>query len=186
MIEKSPRGVLLKAIKWKTIAELVGMATIVASLIFVGLQLKQAQEIAIAAQYQERASTAIEYYLGFMNEPAIGDRGKSMVENGYYDTYPPAIRESIASKTPVEIALGYLRFRMAMTMQDNNYFQYESGFMSEGAWQSQRNRFRKLFTNEVFAATYQQEKSEYRPSFQELCDQLLGEIPEARSSGPSW
>ncbi len=174
------KGFLLKAANWKTIAELVGMATIVASLIFVGLQMKQAQEIAIAAQYQERANTAIEYYLGFMNEPAIGDRGRGMIENGYYDTYPTAVRESIASKAPVAIALRYLRFRMAMTMQDNNYFQYESGFMSEGAWQSQRNRFRKLFSNELFAATYLHEKSEYRPSFQQLCDQVLTEVAEAQ------
>lgn len=166
----------MQSANWKTTAELVGMAAIVASLIFVGLQMKQAQEIAIAAQYQERANTAIEYYSGFMNEPAISELGISMIENGYYDTYPIAVRELVTSKAPVSIAFAYLRFRMAMTMQDNNYFQYESGFMSEGAWQSQRNRFRKLFSNELFAATYLNEKSEYRPSFQQLCDQFITEV----------
>jgi len=34
--------------------QIVGMAAVVASLIFVGLQLKQSQEIAIAGQYQAR------------------------------------------------------------------------------------------------------------------------------------
>jgi len=170
----------LKAANWKTIAEFVGMAAIVASLIFVGLQMKQAQEIAIATQYQERANTAIEYYLGHMNEPAISDRGRHMVENGYYDAFPTAVRESVVSKTPEAIALAYLRFRMTMTMQDNNYFQYESGFMSEEAWQSQRNRFRKYIANELIAATYLHEKSEYRSSFQQLCDQVLAEVAEAQ------
>ena len=41
--------------KWKEIAELVGLCAIIASLIFVGLQLKQGQEIALANQYQARA-----------------------------------------------------------------------------------------------------------------------------------
>ena len=46
--------------------QLVGMAAVVASLLFVGLQLKQSQEIAIAAQYQagfltEEAWHALKY-----------------------------------------------------------------------------------------------------------------------------
>ncbi len=45
---------------WKGTAELIGFTAIVASLIFVGLQLKQSQEIAIAAQYQERANAEVE------------------------------------------------------------------------------------------------------------------------------
>ena len=39
--------------------QIVGMFAIVASLIFVGLQMKQSQEIAIAAQYQARAESAM-------------------------------------------------------------------------------------------------------------------------------
>jgi hypothetical protein len=169
---------LLKAENWKTIAEFVGIAAIVASLIFVGLQMKQAQEIAIAAQYQERANTSIEYYLGHMSELAISDRGRRMVESRYYDNLPADIRESVASQAPEAIALTYLRFRMSMTLQDNNYFQYESGFMTEGAWQAQLNRFRKLFLSELFVETYRLEKSEWRPSFQQLCDQILAEVAE--------
>lgn len=38
--------------KVKEVAELVGLAAIVASLIFVGLQLKQSQDIALATQYR--------------------------------------------------------------------------------------------------------------------------------------
>jgi hypothetical protein len=34
--------------------QIVGMVAIVASLVFVGMQLKQSQDIAIAAQYQAR------------------------------------------------------------------------------------------------------------------------------------
>jgi len=52
----------MKRFNWRDLTEIVGFVAIVASLIFVGMQLMQSQEIAIASQYQERASTAVEYY----------------------------------------------------------------------------------------------------------------------------
>ena len=42
---------------WKDGAELIGIGAIVLSLIFVGFQIKQSHEIAIAAQYQARLDT---------------------------------------------------------------------------------------------------------------------------------
>ena len=52
------RSLKLKATNWKDIAELVGIAAIVASLIFVGLQMKQSQEIAVAETYQQEIAAA--------------------------------------------------------------------------------------------------------------------------------
>ena len=52
--------------KWKDIAELVGLVAIVASLVFVGLQLKQGQEIALATQYQARAEASQALYLSHL------------------------------------------------------------------------------------------------------------------------
>lgn len=46
--------------KWKSIAEAIGIAAIVASLLFVGLQLRQSQEIAIAETYMSILSSEIE------------------------------------------------------------------------------------------------------------------------------
>ena len=43
----------MKSMNWKDVVEFVGIAAIVASLLFVGLQLKQSQEIAVAAQYKK-------------------------------------------------------------------------------------------------------------------------------------
>ena len=163
----------MKISDWKDTAELIGIAAIVASLIFVGLQMKQSQDIAIADQYQERANSAIEYYLAHMAEPAVSDRGRRMIDGGYYDAYPADVQEYISEQAPEAIALAYLRFRTSMNLQDNNYFQYESGFMTEEAWQAQLNRFRKVFSNRLFAETYKMEREEYRKSFQELCDDIL-------------
>ena len=53
----------MKFSEWKDIAELVGLAALVASLVFVGLQLKQSQDIAAATQFQARASATQEFIL---------------------------------------------------------------------------------------------------------------------------
>ena len=46
--------------RWKDLAELVGIFAIVASLIFVGVELQQTRKIAIADVYQQRAAMNIE------------------------------------------------------------------------------------------------------------------------------
>jgi hypothetical protein len=62
---------------WKVIAELVGIGAIVASLIFVGPQMQQSQEIAIGAQYQDRANVAIENYMSqIQSDQALRYRGQ--------------------------------------------------------------------------------------------------------------
>jgi hypothetical protein len=48
---ETQRAVLLKPTNWKTVAEFVGITAIVGSLIFVGLQLRQEQAIAIVDTY---------------------------------------------------------------------------------------------------------------------------------------
>jgi hypothetical protein len=47
----------LNRANWKDGAELIGIGAIVLSLIFVGFQIKQSHEIAMAAQYQARLDT---------------------------------------------------------------------------------------------------------------------------------
>ena len=63
----------MKISDWKDTAELIGIAAIVASLIFVGLQMKQSQDIAVAGQNQERQSVAFEYYAALIQIDDIVD-----------------------------------------------------------------------------------------------------------------
>jgi hypothetical protein len=56
---KRPVAKSMKMTNWKDTAELIGIAAIVASLIFVGLQMKQTQEIALSAAYQSRADSSL-------------------------------------------------------------------------------------------------------------------------------
>ena len=57
---------------WKDIAELIGIAAIVASLVFVGLQMRQAHQIAVAETYlQETATTYARAELGAINAETV-------------------------------------------------------------------------------------------------------------------
>lgn len=57
-------GIDLKGANWKDTVELVGIGAIVASLIFVGLQMRQEQEIARAQALGDYVAGRIDYLLG--------------------------------------------------------------------------------------------------------------------------
>jgi len=67
---------------WKDGAEITGVLAIVLSLIFVGLQIKQSQDIAIAAQYQARLDTQVGVLTVYVQSDValrvMGDRARSM------------------------------------------------------------------------------------------------------------
>ena len=71
----------MNSTNWKDIAELVGISAIVASLVFVGLELRQSHEIAIAAEYQQRATSVIDQY----NAQIQSDTALSVVGQPLYE-----------------------------------------------------------------------------------------------------
>ena len=70
----------MKSIGGKDIAEFVGITAIVASLIFVGLQLKQSQEIAIAETFLSILSSEIEATTGINENADIWAKANSGAE----------------------------------------------------------------------------------------------------------
>jgi len=65
----------MKRFDWKTLVELVGIAAIVASLVFVGLQMRQAQDIAYSERAQTQATNTIEITNEINEHPEIWARG---------------------------------------------------------------------------------------------------------------
>jgi hypothetical protein len=118
----------LKNTNWKDIAELLGIAAIVASLVFVGLQMKQTHEIAIAAQYQARAEATLAMFT-------------SHLEAGY--TIPPFRDKLSESLTAEDIAMANWQW----TTFDNNFYQYQAGFLEEEAWERLKSGTKPLWNN---------------------------------------
>ena len=67
----------MKSTNWKDIAELVGIAAIVASLIFVGVQMKQTQEIALSESGLWTLANTVETFNGINEHAGVWARGNA-------------------------------------------------------------------------------------------------------------
>jgi len=67
----------MQTTSWKDIAELVGIAAIVASLLFVGLQMKQSQDIALSETDVSLAGNLIEFAALTADHADLWSRGNS-------------------------------------------------------------------------------------------------------------
>jgi hypothetical protein len=155
--------------------QVVGIFAVVVSLVFVGFQLKQSQEIAIAGQNQERQSVAFDYYASLIQVDEIVD---------YYGTEH---REHLDEKNDLEshksdrmIGLAYIRSRMRLSIYDNNHFQYQSGFMTAESWQPYLNLVRKTCSRESDSGKIMlNHGDQFREGFRNLCMNFIGESEQA-------
>jgi hypothetical protein len=69
-------------------------------------------------------------------------------------------------------------------MLDNFHYQYSSGFMAEESWDAFRWELRDKLSNDTTAAYYRDYGSNFRSSFEGLCDQILQEIASERDQSP--
>ena len=103
--------------------QVAGMFGVMASLVFVGLQMKQTQEIALSSIYQSRSDTTVEMTMAATNSPdVLSVLTKSY--SGHADQL--SMREAVA----FEHYLG-----ATVTMLENNHRQFEAGFLPEEHWQ---------------------------------------------------
>jgi hypothetical protein len=166
-------------LKIRDAAELIGIASIVASLIFVGLQLKQAQEFAVAGQYLEQASLLVEATNGRMqNEALMRDIGQRLLAE-------PAFSEEQATDPDV-LAARVHAANNSLTILDNDHFQYSSGFQSEEAWQSNRKILKSVLSTKYGRFAYEQGKESERTSFRALCEELIKELDSVSVQNPRW
>ncbi len=156
--------------------QVVGIFAVVASLIFVGLQMKQSQEIAVAAQYQERANTSVMFWVESKNDQSSKEfwgRGfQSFLEaRGNPDGAAGWAKEMTVS----DIGFVYLNLQSLMTQIDNHYFQYQSGFLDEESWVPYRARLdgglRLQAMQDFWAFTAHQ----WRQSFQDIVAEIQNE-----------
>ena len=142
--------------RWKDIAELFGLVAIIASLVFVGLQLKQSQEIALANQYQARAQ-------------ATQDLTLTQLEIGQMP-YISAIRDGARKH---EVEAGAVNTMLWLWIQmDNHYYQYQHGFLDEEAWQAQLNNIREIYATCRVRFVYDWRKAGLRESFVEIVESV--------------
>jgi len=149
--------------------QVAGIFAVVISLIFVGIQLKQSQDIAIAGQNQERQSVAFEYY-------AWQGQIDELVE-GYGVRHREHLDLSTAhenSRSNRLIGLAYIRSRMRLSIYDNNHFQYQSGFMTAESWQPYLNLTKSVCSKERDEGKIMLvHGDQFRLEFRDLCMEFI-------------
>ncbi len=136
----------MKSVNWKDAAESVGMAAIVASLIFVGLQMRQAQDIAWAESGWNVVLSEIEVQRPIYEFPDIWAKGNAGEELNPSEAviYRALVRDLNS--------LAFWKYQNATTLDDKFGIdvapQDMAGFLYEnpGArreWESLRDEFRR-------------------------------------------
>ena len=101
------------------VVQLLGMLGIIISLIFVGLEMRQSQRIAIAGQYQARAA---------MNAASI----QAAIEAGIDFSAQSGLSQS--NLTPEEQVQQRNFTNLAYTRIENDYYQYQQRLIDEETW----------------------------------------------------
>lgn len=154
--------------------QVVGIFAVVLSLIFVGLQMRQDQKIAIAGQYQDRYAVAMDFWTAREASPVqVQILGNTLIERW---GLPNGIDEST---TAAEFGSLYLFMRATIGIYDNLHFQYENGLFPPEAWQPYENGLKSIIHRDDQLARYvlSNVREEYRQSFINLCDELGLESP---------
>ena len=144
----------------ENLIQLLAMIGIIGSLIFVGLEMRQSQIIALAAQSQARASMLLER-VGVYTEANL-DYQSLTFENSY-DTNLSTI-ETAQRNTA----------HQAWFLFENDYEQYSLGLMSEEIWSAKLNGINRLFNRCEARGTYEVRK----PTFPESFLRLISTIPD--------
>ena len=116
----------------RQLAELIGIISVVASLIFVGLQLMLDRQVAIAAQFHNRSELGHNDLVSrFENEPYIRMQAQQL-ENGFEPTWwNPEIEKYRSERklTLEDIVRLELLLRNEFLRYNNNYYQYSRGLI---------------------------------------------------------
>ena len=119
------------AISFTGVANFLGIFGIIGSLVFVGLELRQSQRIALAAQQQERAALITELIGSFSDaSPPIS------FLNFLDETLEASDRNKAIAETYV--------YRLWM-VYENDYLQHKLGLMDEDVWQAKLNSMRAVY-----------------------------------------
>ena len=141
--------------------QVLGMFAIVASLIFVGLQIRQTDAIALSQIYQERAIASRESALDAVNNPYY--------LTGMAKLYAGKHKELTSQEA---IALEF-DWGSQLVVYDNYLYQYELGYVSEDYWARTVADIKCSFEHPFYREAI--EGWIFREKFQELVDELMVE-----------
>ena len=155
--------------------ELAGLFGIIASLVFVGIQLMFDRQLAIAGQFQNRTELRMMQETAyFENSDFIQDLAKDWEKNrpGWWnDEIESIFTERYESMA--EMVRYYRTMIIFAVLMENNYYQYQQGFLDIDTWSDQRSVLKETLRNPIRRSVY---AGFGNPSFEELLVTLTNEL----------
>ena len=139
--------------------QVFGLFALVASLIFVGLQMRQDREIALSAIYQARAQMTIDINLASTN-PVDFVSATAKIYAGESDDI-----------TSEEFVTLEYNLAASMVLMENNHYQYELGDLSESHWARTRRDLHCMLSLPLLRSLLS--GWEFRLEFQEVMDEEM-------------
>ena len=149
-----------KTVSFDTLVQLIGMFSVLAGLLFVGLELRQSQKIAIANQEQARSEQ-------------VTDQLIALMDGAWRDMYQIA-GKPYGELTDEQRYLRMIQRNWATQMQQNTLYQYNQGFISESEWKVIQARIAQSWDDCEFRETYdfrfiEEEFAQYLRALPDLC-----------------
>ena len=122
---------LIHKLDFNDLLQILAMMGLIASLIFVGLELRQSQRIALAAQAQERAAMLM-------------DRANAWLESGldFQSIHFEQNYDAINSKAMTAMRTSA---HQSWFLYENDYEQYSLGLMSDDIWEAKLRGIQRIY-----------------------------------------
>ena len=142
--------------------QVIGVFGVMLSLVFVGLEIKQSREIAIADIFQQKSALAVQVQQGLLSPELYSDTMRKMVSG--------------EELSPFEE--GLLQFGQTPWFQywENVHFQYELGLLPESAWQASRRAIASRLRRPIYQKWWESERLYWGESFTKEVDKILAEV----------
>jgi hypothetical protein len=139
--------------------QICGLISVIASLMFVGFELKQSRDIAVAQMYQDRAALDIQIRTHFAPSERIYDAlQKSSAGQELTAQEQMALNQAIGN---------------ILIYWETNHLLYEMGMLDEEHWEASLRSIEHNFEEAYFNAAWEDERNSFRKSFQIVVDERV-------------
>ena len=144
---------------WLQLAASVG---VVLSLIFVGLEIQQSRQIAIADVYQQRTALVMHAQTAFFTPQQ------------WYDAFDK--QQAGEEITWAEEAILDTALSLWFSYHENSHFQNQMGLLSDEHWETAKAHIRFLMEFETSRIWWEATRDQHRDTFASDVDQIIREI----------
>lgn len=151
----------MKGTNWKEIAELFGTGAIVASLIFVGLEMRQTRKLAMAEAYQSRTDSELSITFATMQSDLSGQVSEKILTG-----------EALTADE-------YREFRLILEARlsywENAHYQWENALLTDEFWDANLASIKAFMLNQPARRYWNASRHLWREMFRTAIDEVMND-----------